>query len=99
MWLILLLGPKIPDAKYLISDGGRVPGVPSALPPSGSPSTPLPPPPWMVPRPGPLPATSDTRAAFFPGHLGPGALLSGRALLNKNLPPSTPPSPLPPLFP
>lgn len=54
----------------------------------------------MVPRPGPLPATSDTRAAFFPGHLGPGALLSGRALLNKNLPPpSTPPIPTPTSFP
>lgn len=60
-------------------------------PPSGSPLSP-PPTPTPVPGPGLMLASPAAGAACFLGHLGPGALLSGRALLNKNLPP---PHPLP----
>lgn len=49
LWLVLLLGPKIPDARCLVSDGSRAPGVPLALSPPFR-SSPQPP---SHPHPGP----------------------------------------------
>ena len=82
LWLVLLLGPKIPDARCLVSDGGRAPGVPLALPPPLQvlPSAPLPPPPrspglgccWLLPPLG-LPAFPVT---WVPELCSPAALSS-----------------------
>lgn len=78
----------MPDARSLMAAGLGGPFCP-ATPLQVLPSAPLP------PHPGPgLGCAGGSRGwgACLPGHLGPGAALSSRVLLNKNLPP---PHPLP----
>lgn len=83
------LGPKIPDARCLVSDGSRAPGVPLALsPPSGPPSAPSHPHP--VPGPGLLPCAPPLGLPAFPVTWVPGSAPPA-ALSSTKTSPSTPP--------